>query len=111
MAVGKLQSGVLIIRPLRAGLRYAFTRAAGEGKTARVELRGRILRGEISLNRAWQERIFALLILVGISLGILGIYTFHTSPILSFDSEPLPPLSWPNIQRIEHIKLGPAFLK
>jgi hypothetical protein len=67
--------------------------------------------GEISLNRIWQERIFALLILVSVSLGILGIHTFYTSPTLSFDYESPPPLSELSMQRIGHFKLDPTFFK
>ncbi len=42
---------------------------------------------KITINRTWQGSIIALLILVIISIGILGVYSLHTSSILVFDSE------------------------
>lgn len=67
--------------------------------------------GVIFPSRTWQERIFIFLVFVGASLMILGIYTLHISPLLSIDSGFQFYISEPNIQKIEEIKLPPAFHK
>lgn len=67
---------------------------------------------EISLSRAWQERVFTLLVLVSASVGILGIHALCISPVLSFGDLGLPlPISELAIQKIDHLKLDPALFK
>ena len=66
---------------------------------------------KIPFTRIWQVRVITFLILISISIGILGIYTLHTSPTLSFDSGFPLYISGPKIQSIEHIKLDHSSFK
>lgn len=67
--------------------------------------------GVIFPGRPWQERIFIFLVFVCASLMILGIYTLHISPALSFDKGLPYNSSEPNIQKIEETTLTAAFHK
>ncbi len=64
---------------------------------------------KITINRTWLGSLIALLILFIISIGILGIYSLHTSPILLLDSElPLSPEEH-LVHKVEKLELDSAF--
>lgn len=60
--------------------------------------------------RQWQRRGLLLLILLAVCLGLLGIYTLHTAPAVTFDSGLVVSLTAPDLQRIEDLLLeAPVF--
>lgn len=72
---------------------------------------GKLLAGEIALNRPWQEKIFYLLVLVAVPLSVLSICTLHSSPVLSLDSGLPFPIIGSYIEKIDHLRPAPALLK
>lgn len=64
---------------------------------------------ELNLNWLWQECIFLSLCLIIISIGILGAYALHTSPVISFNSSPVPFIKEHSLNKIEDIKLDSTF--
>lgn len=62
-----------------------------------------------SLNSTWQERVFALLILLSLPVGGLGVYTLYASPSLSIDTGFSSPVSEHHIRKIGDIELPPTF--
>lgn len=64
---------------------------------------------ELNLNRKRLKGIFLSLCLIIISIGILGAYALHTSPVLSFNSSSAPFIKEHSLNKIEEIKLDPTF--
>lgn len=64
--------------------------------------------GPWSFSRAWQGRALALLSLLTIGLGALGIHTLHTAPALGFPSGAWFALSGPEIRRVDDLELDPT---
>ena len=62
-------------------------------------------------SRAWQGRLLALLTLCAGSLGLLGVYTLHTSPALSFETGMVFSPAEPALQRIDEVSLEPSFVQ
>jgi len=64
---------------------------------------------KITINRKWQGIIIAFLIFVIISVGILGIYSLHTSPTLLLNSGSHFPTEEHKLHKIENIEVDSTF--
>ena len=64
---------------------------------------------EFNLNRKRLKGIFLSLCLIIISIGVLGAYALHSSPVLSFNSSSTPFIKEHSLNKIEDIELDSTF--